>query len=509
MCPQIFRMEVIMRKIKAITAGILALAMALTMTACEEEVANNSGINPAGDSSETEVTTTNAPKDYVQEAAGQIADQLDNKDLVVDKQLQWMSFWPIDETQAACELFKTAYGVPKYKSDGKTLNDTGKIFEYLQTGWDDRYDKLATAIAGDASPDLFQFELADFPYGVIKGRYNPIDTVVDVDSPKWASIKPILDQYKVNGRYYAAFTEISFYNLMYYRKTMIEEAGLDDPRELFEQGKWDWNSFLDMARKWQQSGENRYVIDGFNPENDFVLSTGVPMIGNDGTKLINNLKNPDVERVMTDLIGVLQSENLRYPRHELNGWSTNPKAWASGEILFFGNGGDWVWRDQLLKYAKKDGWAEDEVRIVPFPKDPQADKHYVFLKQDAYMWIKGSDYADGVAAWYDCLITTSGSPEVREAGIKQNMENYNWSRENLEFMYDMTTLDGSSPLTWVVDFKSGLGKVSDGSACENPIQSLTNLPYLTGDSYIQKREEHNPAIQAAIDEINSYMEKAS
>ena len=50
MCPQIFRMEVIMRKIKAITAGILALAMALTMTACEEEVANPSGINPAGDS---------------------------------------------------------------------------------------------------------------------------------------------------------------------------------------------------------------------------------------------------------------------------------------------------------------------------------------------------------------------------------------------------------------------------------------------------------------------------
>ena len=129
MCPQIFRMEVIMRKIKAITAGILALAMALTMTACEEEVANPSGINPAGDSSETEVTTTNERKDYVQEAAGQIADQLDNKDLVVDKQLQWMSFWKIDETQAACELFKTAYGVPKYKSDGKTPNDTGKIFE--------------------------------------------------------------------------------------------------------------------------------------------------------------------------------------------------------------------------------------------------------------------------------------------------------------------------------------------------------------------------------------------
>ena len=274
---------------------------------------------------------------------------------------------------------------------------------------------------------------------------------------------------------------------------------------MFENGTWTWDAFLDISRKWQESGDNKYCLDGYNPENDLVISTGVPMVGNDGTKLVNNLHDPAVERA-EELLTTLQQENLRYPRHELNGWSVNPKAWANNMVLFYADGGTWVYESTLSTFEKAFGWAEDEIQVVPFPADPQADAHYVTAKQDALMWVKGSDNADGVAAWLDCCVTASSDPAVREAAKAQQKENYGWSDNNLDAIYNWTSLDGTSPLTPIFDFKGGLGEVSDGSATQNPVQSLTNMVYLAGDqTYTQLRAEHEPAIQAAIDEINEYI----
>ena len=72
----------------------------------------------------------------------------------------------------------------------------------------------------------------------------------------------------------------------------------------------------------------------------------------------------------------------------------------------------------------------------------------------------------------------------------------------LEFIYSLCALDGTSPVTPIVDFKGGLGTVSDSSATEAPVQSLTNQVYLLGESYTSLRETHEPAILAAIDDIN-------
>lgn len=493
-----------MNKLKTVSAAVLAGAMVLSMTACDESapaVSSNGGAAPSTSAATTSATTTTfARDDNVVSAVGDITDKVDNPDLNVNRRIKWMAWWDIDETTPEAELFKSVYGVP---TEGSDPDREGRIFEYTSVAYAERFDKLGAAIAADDSPDLFPFEIRDFPYGVLKGRYQPIDEIIDLDSAKWEKTADLRKLFELNGRQYCAFYQISMNNLMYYRTSMIEDMGASDPRTLFEEGNWTWDTFLEIARQWQESGDDRYVIDGYNPEDDFVLSTGTPMIGNDGTKIVNNLYDPAVERVENNMLAVLQKENLRYPRHELNGWNVNPKAWADGQVLFYADGGTWVFENTLTKYAQKNGWADDEIRVVPFPKDPQADAHYVTLKQDALMWAKGSDYADGVAAWIDCCVTAAQDDSVTETAKQQSIDKYGWSRDNLDFIYSLTKLDGTSPVTPTVDFKSGLGTVSDGSATENPIQSLTNLVYLTGESYTQLRETHNPAIQAAIDEINA------
>ena len=397
-----------MNKFKRAAAAVLASAMVLALTACDEETpaaGSNAGTSNAAapDANANAVvttplvTTTYDTDPAVQEAVEGAAASLDNPDLKVDKRIKWMAWWDIDETTAAAELFKKAYGIP---STGDDPSREGRIFEYINVAYGERYDKLATAI---------------------------------------------------------------------------------------------------------QSGDNKYTIDGYNPENEFVVSTGTPIVSNVNGVITNNMYDANVERAM-DLLSTLQKENLRYPRHELNGWSVNPKAWAQGDTLFYGNGGTWEFEGDsgLNRFAQRFGWSDDEICVVPYPRDPQADKYYHFMKQDALMWCKGSTNDAGVAAWIDCNVTASLDPATTAASIAQSKEKNGWSDYNLDFIYSQTTLDGTSKLTPIFDFKNGLGTdIASADTADSNVEQLTKYVYIQGEqSYTQLREANFAVIDARINEIN-------
>ncbi len=504
-----------MRKLKTIAAGVLAAGMICSLTACDEEpaVSGNSGASNSGvpnadaNAAVTTplVTTTYETDQEVIDAAKGAAASLDNPDLEVTKRLKWMAWWDIDETTANAELFKEVYGIP---ATGDDPSREGRIFEYITVPYGERYDKLATAIQSGDSPDLFPFEIRDFPYGVIKGRYQPIDGILKLDGEKWDTARSVMDQFKLNNRYYCAVYEISFNSLLYYRKSVVEDAGLKDPRTLFENDEWTWDAFLDMARQFQQSGDGKFACEGYSTEADLLATTGTPIIGNDGVQLINNMKNANVERAM-ELLFTMQSENLRYPLHELNGWSVNPKAWAQGDILFYANGGTWEFEETLGKFGERFGWESDEICVVPYPRDPQADKYYHNMKQDALMWCKGSTNDAGVAAWIDCCITTSLDPEVKAASTQQSKDKFGWTDYNLDFISAQASLNGTSKLTPVFDFKNGIGTdIADAGKAESPVEALTKGVYLTGEkTYSQLREENFATIDTRIIELNEAIAK--
>ena len=518
-----------MNKLKTAAASVLAAAMVLSLTACDEEPAVNGGSNGgasnasnAAPNASTEnnnapvsaVTTATFDTDKdVQEAAKSAADKLDNPDLEVDTRIKWMAWWEIDETAANAELFKEVYGIPE-KGIEKSANydHTGRIFDYMYTDYNSRYDKLATAIQAGDSPDLFPFEIRDYPYGALQGRYQPIDGIVDLTTDKWTKAKDVMDQFELNGKQYCAIYEISFDSLLYYRKSVIEDAGLEDPRELFENDNWTWDTFLDMARQFQKTGDDenpKFVTEGYNTEIELLVSTGTPIISIEGGKLINNMNSANVQRAM-DLLSTLQSENLRWPIQE-NGWSVNPKLWAQGNILFYANGGTWEFEGDsgLKKFADRFSWDEDEINVVPYPRDPQADKYYHFMKQDALMWCKGSTNANGVAAWIDCCVTTSLDDKVTAASRKQAKDKYGWTDYNLDFIYSQTTLDGTSKITPIFDFKNGIGNdIADASKSESPVEALTKTVYLSGEkTYAQLNAEYFTQIDTRINEINEKISK--
>lgn len=531
-----------MKKFKSVVAAAMAATMVLTMTACDEEVTpsgnggdgsapttNNGGTPPAnGGESSVDNTPASTRSEYsddkVIEAVTQLKDQLEEPDMTVEKRIKWLAWYNIEESTPAGELFKSVYGTP---ATGDIEEFDGRIFEWVRCDYANRYDKLATSIQSNDSPDLFPFEGTDFPYGIIMNRYQAVGDILDLSSEKWANAKDLMEQFKLNGKYYCAFWDITLGSLMWYKKSAIADIGAEDPQELFKQGLWDWDHFTEIGRKWQQSGTDdapRYLYDGWGAEDNLLLSAGVPLVSNEGGKLKSNMHDPNLERAIA-FIDTLVNEKLYYPRHEVNSYSINPKAWCNNLNLFFcvgvwgyegtgwtGEKSDTTTRDGLKDYRIMYNWPEDEIKVVPFPKDPQSDKHYVQLKQDSFMWCKGSTNRNGVKAWIDCSATAAMDPKTTEAAKQQSIDNptKQWTAELLDFLYPLYKLDGTSPVTPIVEYKTGLGpSVYDSQKGESPVPSLTSYMYLGGEdtsSFVQLRETHESAINAAIDDLNKRLE---
>lgn len=493
-----------MKKLKAIASSLLAVATVLSLTACEEE--GPGGSAPVGTAPGTTApmsTTTYAEDAGVNEAVNNLdPTQLDDPNIKVEKRLKWLAWndWIQDETGSAAVLFKKVYGVPE---KGDDPNSAGQIFENSSVPYADRYDALFKLIASDDSPDLFPYEDFDFPNGAVLGRYNAIDDVVNLNSPKYDGSRELMKQFEVNGKNYCLITSVLFSSYMYYRPALIESIGCEDPYELFKQGKWDWDAFLNIARKWQASGSDKYAIDGYNPEIEFLATTGKPMVSFENNQLVNNVYSSEFDYFQENMISVLQTEDLRYPRHTLNNYGINESEWRDGNILFHADGDYWIWKDRFAKWAisGKCDWGPEDVMFVPFPKCPIADDYYARIKLECQMYVKGSKNPEGVRAWFDCIATVANDPEVKQASREQALTNHHFTEKMLDFHNELTALDGSAPIKLIADFRNCIDK-NYGKDGNSPVLSIFTLPYLEGESYVQLRESNNPEIQNEIDELN-------
>lgn len=65
------------------------------------------------------------------------------------------------------------------------------------------------------------------------------------------------------GKVYTPIVDVNPATLLWYRKSIIEENGFDDPWELFEKGEWTWSKCIEMARKFTDPENAKYAFDGY------------------------------------------------------------------------------------------------------------------------------------------------------------------------------------------------------------------------------------------------------
>ena len=188
-----------MKKIKRISAALLAAGMSLTIVGC-----NN-----------------NSNSEYKEAIKVPTADQIEAIPDDAEKTLDWCSYYDLNPSAGSKEKYTNV----------SLFEDKGGKINYINCGGAaKKYDKLSELILANTPPDLFAYEQKmTFPAGVVKERFQPVDSVVDFDSPLWSDVKDTADQFELNGKHYVAPIAFGTLSILTYDVDVIEREGLDDP----------------------------------------------------------------------------------------------------------------------------------------------------------------------------------------------------------------------------------------------------------------------------------------
>ncbi len=490
-----------MKKYLKACAGALAILTAVGIfPGC---ASHGAGDGAADDSS---IITLGENSD-VDEATKTLAASVDGsvKDLKVEDKLIWLAWWKIDEQSPEVKLFKALYGVPEHVREGYTASDPGDVFVNLNCQYNERYTTLSKYVSSGDSPDCFPFEIENYPYSIYQGLFQNVDELFNFEDDLWADSKDAIDILKWGDHYYCPVVEVGANSLLWYRKSIAGEAGVEDPWTQFQEGNWNWDTFLETCRAFTDKDNGKYAIDGYWFQNRLIATTGTPLIGMENGKLVGHFNDANIEKLMEMLVYFDDEagESLRYPREQLNSWNTNPREWLAGNVLFLEDG---VWTFEgtgsvgTFKRASKD-WDEDEVQFVPYPQMPGSDKYYQPMKVDPIMLVSSAQNITGYQAWIYCNAYCSNDPSVDEAFRSQFMEAYecpDYIMDRIDLMQDPKTF---SP---VFDFKDGIGiDIADPGSGDSPLQTLTFYPVMNGTSYTEKRAEFLPVIEERINVLNA------
>lgn len=201
--------------------------------------------------------------------------------------------------------------------------------------------------------------------------FVPYDDYIDLDSSLWEDVKDANDSMVWDDGHYMAIVEVTGdYCVVIYNRKTIDEYGLDDPADLFAEGEWTWDAFEEMLSEYVDTSEERYGIDSWYFESGLSASTGVPYIGMEDGKLVNNLRNEAIEDYQDWMYELWQSDYIALGVGDY-GWSTRDYYIGEGKLLFYPCG---LWTLSTDKEQWSTTFGED-VFFVPVPRYEKADEY--------------------------------------------------------------------------------------------------------------------------------------
>ncbi len=480
-------------KLKKIIAGMTAVLLVTSMTAC-----GNSG--EGGSETEEEFTTTTTTQATVPINTAELSDEDEEKigsaiDMLQDvelenKTIKWFSFYDNFHASTAgntkslsLDLFERKYG--------------GEI-EYIPTSWSSFATDLATKVTGGEGIDFVPGEdLGDFPKGIVNGMYVSFDEYVDFDSDLWKDIKGINDMFELKGKHYVICTSSSANYVVYYNRQTIDSYGFDDPAELLEKGEWNWDTFKNMLVEYCDPDAGNYGLDNWFNEKPLMLTTGKGAVEIKDGKLVHNLMDADIERALNWQKSLWDNQCVL--DKNLTGWSVHPEYIGEGKELFFIEG-------QHALTSAPDIWTKSygeigDVMFVPLPKDPEADKYYVPSKPAAYMLCKGAQNPQGVLLFAECDIASQRDEGAQEVQDDKFRNDYGWTDEMLEMRKKIDVMADENPVYDII-----AGCPTDMSKILDSNEQGVRGPFY-GLDWATQRDALVDTIDYMVEEFNAELDK--
>ena len=465
-------------KLKRGIAFFLAASALVSLSACS-----------SGTTTESASTAASSDESSVDD---DIRNPVDVSDLSLGGLSEAENIEPAELTYLGSYNITTAGDVkPAYKYFNENYDCTIKC---TIVGSDSISSRLTTAIASGESPDLIDYTENVFPLMMSKSMLTPLEDYMDLSAPQWAGLESYINKYKWGGHnyYYPWSYNVSPIFLMYNRG-LFSELHIDDPKDLYDSGDWDWDSFKKCIQDFMDSDPDgkRQGLYGYTATAMFD-STGVPLIeiGEDGM-LKSNLVNPNIERAANFLQDLKREGLALYPEGDYMNVDEGPLVEG---LSAFQAMGEW----KFAGYAQR--MEEDpslDFFLVPFPRDPQADEYYISMSTFGYMVPANAQHVEQAAVFINCCRLSKTDEALIETTKDSIMADKHYNEEQYEFILGFQQIENYHP---IVDEPYGM----DDTTADLIRQMIDNVVFQSGDetlnnkSWTQMREENSAVIDAQV-----------
>ncbi len=169
------------------------------------------------------------------------------------------------------ELTMQAWGNPEelkvyQKAIDGFMDENPNIKVKLVSVAGDQYEqKLMTSLQGSKGPDVFYAHEPTMPELIDAGVVQPLDDFLKTEE-SYTSLDNFADglfgSVRKDGLTYAIPPDANPL-VLYYNKTVFEEAGAKTPQEYYDEGNWNWDAFLEVTNQIKEAGKTGLVLENW------------------------------------------------------------------------------------------------------------------------------------------------------------------------------------------------------------------------------------------------------
>lgn len=265
-------------------------------------------------------------------------------------------FVPSASEKASIEAFEKKFGI------NVEIESTANDMDIYST-------RVAAIIASGEHCDVTLVQNINI-FNNAKNVLKPLDSIKTFHKDDPALDKEAMDALKVRGKYYSLNVKSSWQTdseVMYFNSAAFKKRGVKSPKEYYNEGNWNWDTFLECAKAmtYTENGTNYY---GYTATEwySFASSAGIDLVDYNGTEIKSNINNPT-------LVSALKFTNELYNKHKV----CSPKFYdiqrfCNGTVAMFSNLTYQMTKEQTGFTNLSSGV---EVDAVPFPS-PKGSKTY-------------------------------------------------------------------------------------------------------------------------------------
>ncbi len=387
----------------------------------------------------------------------------------------------------------------------KNIEDTyGVTYEFQNLTYAGVQDSVNNSIlAGEPDCDVYMVELGWGVPAVMNGLATDLRDVLDPNDPLLTHEDTVLNYVSLEGGNVYLLTvngaedQVAATMPLAFNLQMIQEANLEDPRDLVEKGEWTWDKFREYCRVLTKDNDGDGVTDVYGygawigdclPY--WYMSNGTTMASTPQ----ENLSSVEMGETFTFLQDLWLTDKSAYPLPEENGWDICR----------------WLYRDKKVAFTTTAAW--------------------IMANYDDYNWDgKAESVLDFDMVFVDYPVGPHGNAETNStkiaagsfyfipAGIEDPKLVYdvfrayqNWYHDDTELRDDpdelewwyTTTSDKLDLQEWNFEHMKKMGEKTVVDFVNVVIDDLPLLQFLNGEyTTAQLQEEYKQIVQDALDNI--------